>query len=214
MMNENNKYILSTIVAVFKSTAICTIFLIGIIKSCIINDTEPIDNSINKSRQVVAHVEVVDSANNGFRVVYATVNSVTASRFDEIRSRKHIINSFERLKHDGKVYFPNLLHTDIHDFADFAVKYDVDQDIHIHNIFVTGRQKVNLYAGYNPKIPDYAKWIDPNTLQGVQYLSHNDIYNKKKFPVRVYRYWKCRSIFSTSLEDERFSHFSESERIY
>lgn len=213
-MNESKRYLLATIVAISKHIIIGLILIIGIIKGCIIKSTDSIDNSVNKSRKIVAHVEVVDSLNNGFRVVYATVNSVTSLRFDEIRKRVHIIEAFNQLKQDGQKYFTNLLHTDIYEFADFAVKYDVDQDIHIHNIFITGRQKMNLYVGYNPKIPGYAKWIDPNTLQGVQYLSHKDIYNKKKYSVRVYRYWKCRSIFSTSIEDERFSHFSESERIY
>lgn len=190
------------------------IAIIGLIKSCIGNSIDPMDDSINTAREIISHVEVVDSTNNGFRVVYATVNKVSKERYLEIANRPHIIQSFERLQKEAPLYFGNMLYIDIYEFARYARQFDVDRDIQIHNIFVSGIKKINLYAGKNPKIPNYATWIDPNTEQGVQYLSYKDIYFNINSPDRVYRYWRCKSIYSTSYEDERFSHFSEADRVH
>ena len=55
------------------------------------------DNSINKSREIIGHVQVRDSTGNGFRVVYVTRDPVTEERYREIRSRRHIREGFERL---------------------------------------------------------------------------------------------------------------------
>lgn len=213
-MNENKTFILATITRLSVWIPITLIGIISILRSCFGPQIDPMDDSVNTNREVVAHVEVVDSTLNGFRVVYTTVNSVSKERLNEIQNRPHIQDGFKKLKRDAPLYFGSMLQTDIYNFARFAVKYDSDKDIRIHNIFVTGKEKMDLYAGYNPKILGYATWIDPNTLQGVQFLSQKDIYNLINSPDRVYRYWKCISIYSTSYEDERFSHFSEAQRVY
>lgn len=213
-MDQNRFYIIQTISRIWIWFPIILIALIGLIKSCLGNGIDPMDDSVNTAREIVSHVEVLDSTNNGFRVVYATVKKVSKERYYEISNRPHILESFERLQNESPLYFGSLLYTDIYDFARYARRFDVDEDIQIHNIFVSGIKKMNLYAGYNPKISKYATWIDPNTEQGVQYLSYKDIYFSINSPDRVYRYWRCKSIFSTSYEDERFSHFSEDERVY
>jgi len=183
------------------------------VKECVGNGIDPLDNSIIKSPEIVEHVMVLDSSYNGFRVVYATVMPVTKMRLQEIKSREHITDAFEKLQHDAPIHFQGLLETDIHDFASFAKSYDADKDIRIHNIFVAGTQKKNLYLGPNPMIKNPAEWIDENTDQGVQYLKSDDIYYLYSEPDKVYRYWKCHSIHSMSTKDERFSHFSEDDRI-
>ncbi|GAB6119574.1 hypothetical protein [Dysgonomonas termitidis] len=185
----------------------------GVIKDCAGNGIDPMDDSILKNTGIVGHVMVMDSTYNGFRVVYVTAGPVTGERLEEIKSREHITGAFERLQHDAPVHFGSLLETDIYDFAVFAKKYDTDKDIKIHNIFVEGPQKKNLYLGPNPMIENPAVWIDENTDQGVQYLKSDDIYFLYDKPGRIYRYWKCRGIHSMSATDERFSHFSEDERI-
>ncbi|MDR1716074.1 MAG: hypothetical protein LBS20_09520 [Prevotella sp.] len=188
--------------------------IIGIIETCIVDDVDPIDNSINKDREVVENVIVTDSTHNGFRVVYATKNKVTRERLEEIKSRPHIQDAFKRLKKDAPVHFGSLLTTDIYDFAEFAIHYDIDPDIHIHNIFVEGYEKCKLYIGHNPGIENPAVFFNTGTEQGAQYISHKDIYYRRRKEERIYRYWKCYGIHATSCDDERYSHFSESERIW
>lgn len=195
------------------------LFFIGIIilmvlKECIAEKTDPMDDSINSSREIIAQIMVVDSTRNGFRVVYATENSVTKERLEEIKKRPHIVDAFERLKNDAPAYFGNMTETDIYDFAGFAVQYDSDPAIKIHNIFVTGLEKTDMYARVNPDLEDCVTFINPNTSQGIQYLSQNDIYYRDKVNNKLYRYWKCYGIYATSSTDERFSHFSESQRLW
>lgn len=102
-----------------------------------------------------------------------------------------------------------MLDTDIYDFAEILLQYETDSEIVVLNIFVDGTEKVNMYANYNPEIYKCATRINPDTEQGVQYLGEMDIkYMGER--ERVYRYWKCGR---TSKTDERFSHFSELERI-
>jgi hypothetical protein len=173
------------------------------------------DDSIIKSREVVEHLNVLDSTHNGFRVVYATKNNVTKVRLTEIQHRPHIIDAFSRLKTDAPVHFGgSLLYTDIYDFADFAVQYDSDPDIELHNIFVAGHEKSYLYIGKNTNIDNPAQYFNFGTEQGIQYLKHDDIYYRRERKNRVYRYWKCYGIHSISETDERFSHFSEDEKIW
>ena len=185
-----------------------------LLKECFANKPDPMDDSINTSREIVEHIIVSDSTQNGFRVVYATENSVTKERLEEIRKRPVIIDAFKRLKADAPVYFGNMVETDIYDFAEFAIKYDSDPAIRIHNIFIDGSEKVNMYARPNPNIPNCVTFINPNTDQGIQYLSYGDIYYRDRVNNRIYRYWKCYGNNSTSSTDERFSHFSESQRLW
>lgn len=212
-MNNNNLINKTVIVlSLWKHIAISIIVFIAILVNCLGDKVDPMDNSINKSRQIVKHLEVCDTSHNGFRVVYVTKNSVTKERFEEIQSRAHIVQAFETLKKDARRHLGNMLYTDIYEFADFALKYDCDKDILIHNIFVFGHDKCKLYLQHNPGLPDCCTSYNPNTDQGILYLKSDDIYfhiSTKK----IYRYWKCAGLYSASPADEQFSHFTRKERI-
>lgn len=196
-------------------------WIIGIMITgiCVLKDyiwpPDPIDDSINATREIVCHLEVCDTTHNGFRVVYATTEEVTTRRLEEIRSRKVLNNAFDSLRHSAATYFGgSLLQTDIYDFAAYARYFDVDKDVRMHNIFVFGKEKQNMYVRKNPRIQNSATWLNPSTEQGVQYINANDIYFRKQKSERVYRYWKCYGNSSISFVDERFSHFSEAERLW
>ncbi|PXV57439.1 hypothetical protein CLV62_15223 [Dysgonomonas alginatilytica] len=212
-INEKN-YQTAAFLALAPKLFFIIIVAVMLLKECFGEKPDPMDDSINASREIVEHIMVLDSTRNGFRVVYATENSVTKQRLEEIRNRPVIVDAFKRLKADAPVHFSNMVETDIYDFAEFAIKYDSDPAIRIHNIFISGSEKVNMYARPNPNIPDCATFINPNTDQGVQYLSHDDIYYRDRVNNRIYRYWKCYGNSSTSSTDERFSHFSQDERLW
>lgn len=182
------------------------------IKDCA-DTTDPIDNAWKKVEHL-CNLHVTDSSGDGFRIAYVTSKAVTPARLKEIESRKPIQEAMERLQKEAPEHFGGSLYeTDIYDFAAFARKYDVDPAIEIHCIFVMGHDKCNLYAGKNPKIEDSATYIDPNTEQGVQWIDHNDVYYCNLPGKRFYRYWKCDYPYSESKTDERFSHFSKSQRL-
>lgn len=189
---------------------------IGLARACIPGEkTDPMDNSINKSVEIVEHLYVRDSGDNGFRVVYVTANPVTEERSKEIRSRPAIREGFERLQQDAIVHFKDdLLDADICDFALFAFHYKMDKDIRIHNIFVCGKEKMDMYVRPNPNLPDCATWMNRETEQGNQYLNATDINYRIPQGGRIYRYWKCSFLREVSETDERFSHFTNEERIW
>lgn len=190
------------------------IICIGLLKDCI-RSRDPIDDSINRSQEVVRHLEVCDTTRNGFRVVYVTNDAVTVQRLNEIRLRQPLNRAFCKLKDSAAFYFGgSLLQTDIYDFAAYARQFDVDDDVRMQNIFIFGSEKQKLYVGKNPRIENSATWINPATEQGVQYINADDIYFRVGKSERVYRYWKCHGNHSTSTTDERFSHFSEDERLW
>lgn len=187
---------------------------IGLLKDCT-RTRGPIDDSINRSQEVVRHLEVCDTTRNGFRVVYVTNDAVTMERLNEIRLRQPLNQAFRKLQDSAASYFGgSLLQTDIYDFAAYARRFDVDDDVRMQNIFVFGIEKQKLYVGKNPRIENYATWINPAIEQGVQYINADDIYFRIEKGERVYRYWKCHGNHSTSTADERFSHFSEDERLW
>lgn len=194
-----------------------TVILIAVIS--ILKDyfhpPDPIDDSINATREIVRHLEVCDTTHNGFRVVYVTTEAVTSRRLEEIRSREVLNNAFDSLQNSAAIYFGgSLLWTDIYDFAAYARRFDVDNDVRMHNIFVFGKEKQGMYVQENPKMENSATWVNQSTEQGVQYINADDIYFRKQKHERIYRYWKCRGNNSISTVDERFSHFSESERLW
>ena len=191
------------------------IVMIGLVRDCAGSKVEPIDNSYMKAFGIIEHVYVLDSTQNGFRVVYVTTDPVTDARLDEIRHRPAIQTAFTTLQRDAPMYFGgSLLYTDIYDFAAFAKRYDADPDIRMHNIFVMGSQKMGFYIGPNPNIRNPACRMDMGTEQGNLYLNSHDIYYRLTKDRRIYRYWKCRAPYHISLTEERFSHFSEEERLY
>ena len=190
------------------------IVCIGLFKDCV-RSMEPMDNSINSSREIVRHLEVCDTTRNGFRVVYATTDAVTTERLREIQSRVPLNRALDSLHDNAATYFGgNLLQTDIYDFAAYARRFDVDDEVRMHNIFVFGTKKQQLYIGKNPKMKNPATWLNTSTEQGIQYINSEDIYFRQEKDKRVYRYWKCYGNNSISRTDERFSHFSEDERLW
>lgn len=194
---------------------VVAVLIIGTLKCCLTTDSDSIDESINKSPGIVAHVMVLDSTDNGFRVVYATAAPVTDERFAEICDRPGILEGFENLKRKTPEHFGgNLLETDICDFALYAYRFPIDKDVRIHNIFVAGKEKMDFYVRNNPDLPGCATWMHHGTEQGNQYLNADDINHCIPNGRRIYRYWKCRYLLQTSDTDERFSHFTEEERLY
>lgn len=194
---------------------IVIVIIVGLIKGCLPDKTDPMDNSINKAREILEHVMVRDSTGNGFRVVYVTKNPVTDKRYAEIRSRQHIRNGFERLQKEAPAHFGgSLLETDICDFALYAYRFHIDDDICIHNIFVAGKQKMGFYVRPNPDLENCVTRMNYGTEQGNQYLNEQDINIYIPNGGRRYRYWKCRFLLQESDTDERFSHFTKDERLY
>lgn len=189
------------------------VVIIGMFKSCSDN-TNPIDHSINKSREFVETVFVLDRKGDGFRVTYITTADVTKARLDEIQSRSNVQLAFNKMKNETDEHFKDgLLNVDIYDFALYARGYDCDSDITINCIFVSGSTKMKHYVGPNPSIPNSARWIDPRTEQGNLYIKHSDIYGYERGDSALYRYYQCRPPFDFSYSDEHFSHFPEDQRI-
>ena len=124
-------------------------------------------------------------------------------------------DGFTILKYDAPRYFGgNLLNTDICDFALYAYRFPIDNDVRIHNIFVAGKEKMEFYVRPNPKLDNCATWMDFGTEQGTQYLNFHDINVYIPNGGRIYRYWKCRPLLQVSDNDEHFSHFTEDERLF
>lgn len=189
------------------------ILLVALIKPAFEPYVDPLDVGLDREHKVIAEAIVVDSCNNGFRAIYVTVNEVTAARYWEIVSRSHIEDSLSHLKRDAALHFGNMLYTDIYDFTAFALPYHPDPDLSLHNVFVFGAEKTNLYIGPNPKIRNPAKWIDYRTRQGILYIGRKEILHCTSDSARVYRYWQCRIPHKQSDYDEYFSHFSEDDRL-
>ena len=198
-----------------RGVLIAIVCIIGLVKCCITKPPDLSEESINKSADIIEHVMVTDSTNNGFRVVYATAEPVTNEKYDEICSRQSIKDNFKRLKHEAPRHFGgSLLETDICDFALYAYRFHIDSDVRIHNIFVAGKEKMEFYVRTNPKLENCATWMHFGTEQGNQYLNSYDINVCIPNGGRIYRYWKCPYLLQVSDTDERFSHFSEDDRLY
>lgn len=190
---------------------IVLIAIIGMVKCCVTTPVDPMDNSNMKQSHIIRNLIVYDSARNGFEVVYQTTNAVTNARFDEIWSRKHIDIGFEKLQKEAPEHFGLMLNTDIYDFGLFAVGYIPDPDITINTIFVYGRDKEDMYRQPNPNGDNFATLKEIYTEQGIQYIRGKDIFYYKGGGTRIYRYWQCNGIYSTSSTDERFSHVEKRE---
>lgn len=211
---SEKEYRIATILALWPCLSICMILLIGVIKSCVNDDKiNSLDNSVNKAREIVKHLIVVDSTYNGFRVVFASKDEITKPRLKEIQSRISLINTFKRIKTETPQYFGSLLDTDIYDFTKYLLRFDLDKDVEIHNIFVYGGEKSKFYIGPNVNLSKPATFFHFGTEQGNQYINKEDAYYRTFDTLKIYRYWKCQGINAFSYTDERFSHFSEDERI-
>lgn len=102
---------------------------------------------------------------------------------------------------------------DICEFALYARNFHIDDDIQIHNIFIAGH-RMKDYVQPNPNLPGCVTSMNYGTEQGNQYLNDQDINVYIPNGGRRYRYWKCRYLLQVSDTDERFSHFTEEERLY
>lgn len=216
-MTENQERCLFTFLAISKPLFFIVIVMIGLMKDCC-DDTDPLDRGDSMADYGVAlHRSVNDSIGCGFRLIYGTVREVTSERLEEIRSRKHIQENFDKMSEDVLKHFNNsLLDVDIYDFSNIAKKYVLDKDIELNRIFINGKEKYDLYVGENKWFGDKsATWISTRTLQGIQWIGWHDIWREDTGNNRIYRYWKCTyPLTEKSTTDERFSHFSEDERIW
>jgi len=185
-------------------------FVCLVVKECT-RKYNDIDNGYSQ-REIFSTEYIVDSTHNGFEVTYSTKNPVTKYRLQEMYGRKYIRTNIAVMKDSVVRHFGSLLYTDIYDFSDYIRPINIDTNLVIENIFVYGAKKNSLYIGNNPQIKNSAAWYDPNTKQGSQYLKHSDIYYSNGNE-RIYRYWKCYGLFDISETDERFSHFSEEDRV-
>lgn len=210
---ERWRYRVITLLSIRGWLAVIFIAIVGIIVAVFSPKIESIDDQATVSREIVRQIYVVDENSNGFRVCYATIDNVTKDRLAEIQGRSSVRDSLDRLKTTAPIVFGDMLMLDIYDFADYAIRFD-PADIRIHNIFVSGPDKMQLYIGENPRIENWAKWINPATGQGLLYLRAEEIYCIASIRRRVYRYFLCRGLNQISEYDEHFSHFSEDDRIY
>lgn len=198
-----------------KTLLIIIVCFVGLIKCCVEKPPDLTEENMNKSANVVENVMVLDSTNNGFRVVYVTAKKVSDEKYKLICTKPSIKSGFERLKIEAPKHFNNnLLDADICDFALYAYRFPIDSDVRIHNIFVAGKEKMELYVRPNPNLENCATWMHFGTEQGNQYLNSHDINVYIPNGGRIYRYWKCRHLLQVSDIDERFSHFTEVERLF
>lgn len=207
------QYRITALLSIRGWLAFILIAVVGIFVTLFTPKANPMDDKVTKNREIVDQVFVVDKNNNGFRVAYATIDNVTKERLDEIQARRSTKDSLARLKATAPAVFGDMLLTDIYDFAHYAIQFD-PPDTKIHNIFVFGADKENLYVGENPRIENWAKFINSGTAQGLLYLTSEDIYFNSSDRRKAYRYFRCSGLNQISEYDEHFSHFSESERIY
>jgi hypothetical protein len=210
-MNEDGKIIRWMVLAKLSPVLfVILIVFIGIVKECATE--EPDIERQNACQEWVTDTYIVDAGYNGFRIRYFTAEKVTKKELGDITVADSIWQFEEQMQQDALIRFNDMLHLDIYEFARFAKNYG-HKDIIIDCIFVTGPEKEKLYIGPHPKIKNSAKWIDPNTNQGLQWINHNDIYFYDGKGSKTYRYYRCPYPYDTSATDERFSHFSEDQRV-
>lgn len=191
------------------------LILIGIIalfRSCMGYGEIDIDNSTMLRRYMYDRINITDTMGNGYELLLYTTNAVSDKRYEEIKSRQHLRDSYKQLKAEAADYFDNdLLNTDIYDFVEYAKRFDVDScDVRLVNIWVYGSQYEALYQQPNSDFPLKIDQIDRINNLGVLYLKENDVYPYNLTAPRTYRYWQCEA---TSLQDERYSHITEADQV-
>ena len=191
------------------------LILIGIIalfRSCMGYGEIDIDNSTMLRRYMYDRINITDTMGNGYEILLYTTNAVSDKRYEEIKSRQHLRDSYKQLKAEATDYFDNdLLNTDIYEFVEYAKRFDVDSgDVRLVNIWVYGSQYEALYQQPNSDFPLKIDQIDKINNLGVLYLKENDVYPYNLTSPRTYRYWQCEA---TSLQDERYSHITEADQV-
>lgn len=193
------------------TSLIILIVIIGLCKSCFGEKIDPMDDTYMKQREMYSRHAVYDSTSVGFDFLWYTTNAVSKARADEIQSRKHIREAQREFVETVADHFKhNFFNTDIYDIAEYAKKFDVDPDVRLVNVFVIGQRLEDQYLRSNPDLPD-GGCTEPyyGTDQGVLYIKEIDIYPPSVDSLRTYRYWDCPRTSST---DERYTHFTETER--
>ena len=193
------------------TSLIILIVIIGLVKECVSPKEDPMDVSIMKQRECYDRRFLTDSTGVGFELVWYTTNPVTPKRLDEMQTRDTIIKAKKQFLQEAPEHFNHdFFHTDIHDFARYARRFDVDPDVRLVNLFVYGMALEKEYLRPNPNLPDGCTEYNTTTQQGILYLEENDIYPYNTEASPKYRYWKC---WRTSTTDERYTHFTTSEYI-
>lgn len=188
---------------------IVLILIIAMFRSCMGYGEIDIDNSIMRSRCDYERMMIVDSTGNGFELLYYTTEAVTDLRFEEINSRKHLIDSYKKLKNEAAAHFDHdLINTDIYDFVKYAKTFDIDSaDVRLVNIWVYGNEYKKLYHRPHKDYPDSDRRFYDFDF-GILYLEEYDVYPYNFEALRRYKYWGCDS---TSLTDERYTHITKSD---
>ena len=193
------------------TSMIILIAVIGLFKGCFDEKIDPMDDTYMKQREEYSRHAIYDSTRVGFDLLWYTTNAVSKERAEEIRNREPIRKAQKEFLETVADHFNHdFLNTDIYDVAEYAKKFDVDPDVRLVNVFVTGQRLTDQYLRSNPNLPD-SGCTEPSygTDQGVLYIKEVDIYPTSEDTVRTYRYWEC---WRTSSNDERYTHFTESER--
>ena len=185
------------------------IAIIGVTRSCIGCDEVDIDNSYMVRRYDYDRIFIEDSIGNGFELLYYTTEAVTDKRFEEIKSRRHLDESYKKFKNEAADHFNHdLQNTNIYDFVKYAKTFDLDStEVRLVNIWVYGKFKI-LYRRPHDLYPDGWKSGDDYDL-GLLFLKEYDVYPYNFEAPQCYRYWGCDA---TSLSDERYSHVTEADR--
>lgn len=181
------------------------IAIIGLFRSCMGIGEIDLDSSYMVRRYEFTRQYITDSTGNGFELLYYTKNHVTELRYKEIKSRKHIWDSYKKLKAEAADHFNHdFINTDIYDFVEWAKSFDIDPDVRLTNIWVYGSKYKELYRQPNPDFPDVHT---PYALDiGILFLNEFDVNPYNPNSGRTYRYWNCEA---TSLSDERYNHVTE-----
>ncbi len=191
---------------------IILVLIVAMFRSCMGYGEIDIDNSYMTRRYMYDRLYIQDSTGVGFECLWYTTKSVTEARYDEIRSRQHLRESYKRLQAEAGEHFNhNLINTDIYDFVEYAKTFDIDStDVRLVNIWVYGKEYEDLYRRPHPDFPDGIHYLDRIKELGELYLEENDVYPYNFSTPRTYRYWGC---YATSSKDERYTHITKSDRL-
>ncbi len=192
-------------------TFLILIAIIALFRSCVGYGVDDIDNSYMVQRYMYDRIIIKDSTGNGYELLWYTTNAVTDRRYEEIKSRQHIRESYDSLKRSAANHFQHdLINTDIYDFVEYAKSFDIDSmDVRLVNIWVYGKDYAELYRRPHPDYPDGVDSSDKIKGLGELFLKENDVYPYNIGTRHIYRYWGCDA---TSLTDERYTHITEQNR--
>ena len=187
------------------------VLIIAMFRSCMGYGKIDIDNSTMCRREMYDRAVIKDSTGNGYELLWYTTNPVSERRYEEIKSRIHLDESYKKLKEEAAAHFNNdLINTDIYDFVKYAKTFDIDStDVRLVNVFIYGIEFEKLSQRPHKNYPDGWEMLDDDDF-GVLYLEEFDVYKRNNSALPCYRYWGC---YATSLYDERYTHITKSDRL-